>query len=328
MMNDAIKQHFGSYAGNTDESLAYLWKRLQKCESYLDCIPLLKEYKQVQQDNEKNFVNAFVKQADIVSKSVDTAKLLLDHGGADLRLIDLWKAKYEPDNASKIAADCMNEYSKKPQQIAFTIMADTGEPSISLGYNSNLTGIKTTYRLFDDDNDVYTVGWLHNLVSMDHNVLLAKAEHNENTHLIESSKARTQLIEAAYRFRMYEALPLPDWSEITGAAADSVTVETGSGDRVYYREIAYWMICEGWIVNGKNDALDKYDKSELGASRARTRGVQLLKHYKDLQNRMGFEDRRLLEFMKLQHFVLMNFELSANGRAKLLVEIQELESMQ
>jgi hypothetical protein len=324
MMNETIKQHFGSYAGNTDASLAYLWKRLQKCESYLDCIPLLKEFKQVQEGNENNFVNAFVKQADIVSKSVDSAKILLDHGGADLRLIDLWKAQYDLDNASKVAADCMNEYSKQPQQIAFTIMADTGEPSISLGYNSTLTGIKTTYRLFDDDNDVYTIGWLHNLVSMDHNVLLAKAEYNENTRLIEPSKARTQLIEAACNFMRYEALPLPDWSEITGTAADSVTVETGSGDRMYYREIAYWIICEGIILD-KANAQDRYDKNKFGNSTAPTRGQQLLDQYFDLENRTGYTGSRLRHFIKLQNFVLDNFELSDNGRANLLKEKQEME---
>jgi len=322
MMNDNIKKHFRSYAGNTDESLAYLWTRLQKCESLADFIPVLKEYDQVQKGIENNFVKAYVNQAEIISKSIDSAAFLMEHGGADLPLIDLWKAKYDPDNASKIAVDCMTEYSKRPQQVTFAIKNATGEPCISLGYKGMGSEIIPEKLL---TNSAYTVQWLYELVKIEYNKMLFLSNDPDNLQMLEAATSRTDLIQAAYNFKRYEALPLPDWSEITGAAADSVTVESVPSKRkVYYREIAYWLICEESIID-KATAKDKYDRSKFGISTAKTRGQQLLDQYSDLENRRGYTGSRLRHFIKLQNFVLDNFELSDNGRANLLKEKQEME---
>lgn len=304
MMNEAIKRHFGRYAGNTDESLTFTWSRLQKCESLSDFTPILKEYKEIQMGNENKFVKAYVKQAAIVSKSVDSAKFLLEHGDANLRLIDLWKAKYDPENASKDAVECMEKYSDYGQQISFGIINNNGYPVISLGYKILGIGRIPSYELIDDDNDVYTVQWLHNLVSMEYKKLLFESTNNENLRLVEASKARTGLIEAAYRYRMYEGLPLPDWEQVTGVQAEAEpTAETlpQTNDGLSYRGIAYYLICEGRTINHEKhaeilyDSLSEYSKK----STAPTRGRQLWKEYNTLQERHRFNKTQMKRFVSL-----------------------------
>lgn len=329
-MKEAIREHFGRYAGNTDESLKFLWSRLQKCESLSDFTPILKEYKEVQMGNENKFVKAYVKQAEIVSKSVDSAKFLMEHGGAELRLIDLWKAKWDPENASNVAVECMKKYSEIRQQISFGITNKNGYPVISLGYREMGTGRSPSYRLIDDDNDVYTVQWLHNLVSMEHNKLLFESTNNENLRLVEASKARTELIEAAYRFRMYEALPLPDWEQVTGVQAEAEpTAEMlpQNNDGLSYRGIAYYLICEGKSIIGEKHAEELYDGlSEFSKkSTASTRGQMLLDEYTDLQGRLGYEGRRLKHFLKLMNELEKMNILSPDGMETLNSDRKEAE---
>lgn len=115
---------------------------------------------------------------------------------------------------------------------------------------------------------------------------------------------KTRGKKAAYRYRMYEGLPLPDWEQVTGVQAEAEpTAETLplTNDGLSYRGIAYYLICEGRTINHEKhaeilyDSLSEYSKK----STAPTRGRQLWKEYNTLQERHRFNKTQMKRFVSL-----------------------------